>query len=236
MPWDPHRYLQFGDHRTRPAVDLLARVPAEQPALVYDLGCGPGNSTRLLVERWPESEVVGVDSSEPMLAAAREQVPQAGYLQADLGTWQPDRTASVVFSNATLHWLDDHPKLLPRVVSWVAPGGFLAVQMPRNFGSPSHRMAAEPRRGPRWRDRLASRVRVDPVASAERYYELLSPICQWVEVWETEYLHVLGGAGSGGRLAARHAARPAPRTTRCCGALRVPRRVQRPRLFSPRPP
>ena len=110
MPsWDPSQYLKFTDHRLRPALDLMARIALEAPRSIYDLGCGPGNITRLLVERWPGGRVVGVDSSADMLAQARQEAPGVAFEQADIAHWSPPAPADLLFTNATLHWLDDRP-------------------------------------------------------------------------------------------------------------------------------
>ncbi|HEX2369318.1 MAG TPA: methyltransferase domain-containing protein [Acidimicrobiia bacterium] len=193
MPWDPTSYLRFGGPRTRPAIDLLDRVPAVEPAVVYDLGCGPGNSTALLTERWPKAGVVGVDRSEAMLGEARGRVAGASFVLGDLATWEPDRPGDVVFSNATLQWLDHHERLLPRVVSWVAPGGVLAVQMPRNYHSPSHMAVGEVAAFPRWSGLLEGVARKDPVAEPAVYLDLVGPLVDSIDLWETEYFHVLEG-------------------------------------------
>jgi trans-aconitate 2-methyltransferase len=174
-------------------VDLLDRVPPVQPALVYDLGCGPGNSTALLTDRWPEATVVGVDRSEAMLAEARDRVPQASFVSGDLETWEPDRPGDVIFSNATLQWVDHHELLFPRAVSWVAPGGVLAVQMPRNYHSPSHRAVGEVSASPRWAGLLEEVLREDPVAEPPVYIDLVGPLVDSIDLWETEYFHLLEG-------------------------------------------
>ncbi len=195
MPtWDPRQYLKFSDHRLRPALDLFAQVQAERPQVVYDLGCGPGNITRLLSERWPAARIVGVDSSREMLDRARTQAPGVEFLQADILHWSPPAPADVLFSNATLHWLDDHARLLSRLMSHLAPGGVLAVQMPCNRDAPSHLlMEAAAADGP-WRAQL-SQVRpvLGSVESADAYYRILAPLAGRIDIWETEYLHVLEG-------------------------------------------
>ena len=191
--WDPAKYLEFAGHRLRPALDLLARVPATAPAVVYDLGCGAGNVTRLLVERWPGAAVTGIDGSAAMLAAARAAAPAVTWLQADIGAWRGSRPADVVFSNAALHWLDDHARLFPRLVSGLAPGGTLAVQMPRNHGAPSHtEMVAAAEAGP-WRERLRPALRTRPVAGSAVYHDILTSHVSRLDIWETEYLHALDG-------------------------------------------
>src|SRR6266508_567907 len=137
--WDPNLYLKFTDHRLRPAIDLMSRVPLAEARVIYDLGCGPGNVTRLLRERWPRGQFVGVDASPDMLAKAKS-IPDITWQQSDLATWRADTPADLVFSNATFHWLDDHHLLFPHLLQQVAPGGFLAIQMPRQHLNPSHQI------------------------------------------------------------------------------------------------
>lgn len=193
MTWEPERYLTFGDQRTRPAYDLLARVPLENAARVADLGCGPGNSTTLLAKRWPEAAIVGVDNSPEMLAQARATGIRATWVDADIAAWTPDHPLDLIYSNAALHWLGDHATLLPRLMSQLRAEGVLALQMPRNRAAPSHTLLRETAgRGP-WADRLAGTLDRQPVAAPEWYYDLLSPYAQAPDVWETEYLHALEG-------------------------------------------
>lgn len=195
MPsWDPQTYLKFADHRLRPALDLMAQIPLADPHVVYDLGCGPGNVTRLLAERWPAAAVAGVDSSPEMLAQARADAPGLILLQADIARWSPTTPADLLFSNATLHWLDDHPRLLPRLMGELAPGGVLAVQMPRNGDAPSHQLIAAAAADGPWQARLAGlRPVYGSVESAAAYYRILAPLARRVDIWETEYTHVLEG-------------------------------------------
>jgi len=193
MSWHPERYLAFGDERTRPAADLLARVPLAAPARIADLGCGPGNSTALLVERWPAAEVLGIDSSAAMLAKAAASGLEASWLKSDLAAWNPDGPYDLLFSNAALHWLPDHARLLPRFLGHLRPGGVLAVQMPRNFEAPSHALLREVARAGPWAERLARCLEHEPVAAPEWYRDLLAPLTEALDIWQTEYLHVLEG-------------------------------------------
>jgi trans-aconitate 2-methyltransferase len=191
--WDPDRYLTYADERGRPFADLLARVGAEHPTDVVDLGCGPGNLTRLLAARWPGARVRGLDSSAEMVAAARRDVPEVSFEVADLRDWAvSDDQADVVLSNATLQWLPDHLALLPALADRVRPGGWLAFQVPGNFEQPSHTI----------RDELAGRepyaahtrgVAVPSSHEPEHYLDALIGCGLEVDAWETTYFHVLTG-------------------------------------------
>jgi trans-aconitate 2-methyltransferase len=193
MPWDPAQYLKFADHRLRPAIDLLNRIDVAAPAQIYDLGAGTGNVTRLLKSRWPQARVTGVDESEEMLAKARQALPDLAWQRADLATWRPPSPAEVIYSNAALHWIDQHELIFPALFSAVAPGGVLAVQMPSNFSAPSHTAIAEAaRRGP-WARRLQPLLRPPPVNEADFYFGLLAPLAANVDIWQTEYLQALEG-------------------------------------------
>ena len=193
MTWQPERYLAFADQRTRPALDLLARVPLAHPARVADLGCGPGNSTALLAQRWPEAAVIGVDSSPEMLAQARVSGVRATWIDADIGGWTPDRPLDLIYANAALQWLGEHAVLLPRLLGRLRADGVLAVQMPRNFEEPSHALLRETARSGPWADRLTGTLERPPVAAPAWYHDLLAPHAAALDIWETEYLHVLAG-------------------------------------------
>ncbi len=195
MPtWDPREYLKFADHRLRPALDLLAQIPLDDPRTVYDLGCGPGAITRLLAKRWPGAAVAGIDSSPEMLVRASQEAPNVTFLQADIAQWSPPAPAHLLFSNATLHWLDDHRRLLPRLMAQLASGGVLAVQVPCNRDAPCHLLIDEAASDGPWKP-LLSQVRpiYRSVESPQAYYQILAPLARRVDIWETEYLHVLEG-------------------------------------------
>ena len=191
--WDPAQYLKFAAPRFRPAMDLLARVTVEAPKTVYDLGCGAGNVTRLLAQRWPDARVVGVDDSAEMLAQAAKEAPGIVWQCQSIANWAPDRAADLIYSNAALHWLPNHQALFRRLMGCLTPGGVLAVQMPRNFSEPSHALIRETVAGGRWCDRLAPLVQPSPVAAPEYYYDLLAPLAAELDMWETQYQHVLEG-------------------------------------------
>jgi trans-aconitate 2-methyltransferase len=195
--WDPQQYDVYADERSRPFHELLARVPAKAPRQVVDLGCGNGALTATLVERWAEASVLGVDSSAEMLAdaAGRELRGRLAFQLGGIEGWQPSRALDVLVSNAALQWVPEHGDLLGRLVGWLAPGGFLAFQVPGNFGFPSHTILAELCRSPRWSGRLGALTgRGAAVLEPAGYLDLLATLGCQVDAWETTYLHVLSGA------------------------------------------
>ncbi|KAA1058086.1 methyltransferase domain-containing protein [Azospirillum argentinense] len=193
MPWDPEQYARFESWRRRPAHDLVAALPSLTPRTVVDLGCGAGQLARLLAERWPETEVLGVDNSPAMLERARTTPSGVRWLQADLRDWRPDQPVDLLISNAALQWLDGHERLFPDLLRALAPGGVLAVQMPRNFDAPSHRLLYETAADGPWAERLAPVLRTAPVHAPDVYYGWLAALTRRLDLWETEYLQVLEG-------------------------------------------
>jgi len=196
--WDPQTYLAFGADRSRPFFDLLAQVGAESPEYVVDLGCGPGNLTTTLCERWPAARVHGVDASAEMVARAEEAREQGGFGDrlsfevADLREWRPPRPVDLLLSNATLQWVPDHLDLLADLVGRLSPGGWLAFQVPGNFGGPSHRLLANLAADPRFASHtgeVAWPASHDPVDYLTRLHGLGTR----AQAWETTYLHVLQG-------------------------------------------
>ena len=193
MAWDPAQYLKFAGPRLRPAIDLLGHIETAAPGFVYDLGCGAGNVTRFIAERWPQARIVGVDGSAEMLARARADLPQIEWQQADLATWRPPQMPDVIYSNAALHWIEDHAPVFVALFNSLAPGGIFAVQIPRNFGAPSHTSMGEAARMGPWRAKLEPLLRPAPVEPPDFYYNLLAPLAAKLDIWETEYLQVLDG-------------------------------------------
>jgi trans-aconitate 2-methyltransferase len=197
--WDPTSYLRFAGERARPFAELLARVGAESPRVVVDLGCGDGSATAALAQRWSEAQVTGVDSSPSMLAAAAASaVPgRLDFLAGDLRDWSPDRPVDVLVSNAALHWVPGHGALLTRWAGQLAPGGWLAVQVPGNQAGPTHALLAALVAAPRWAARLAPGEDsvLDPAAvlTPAGYLDVLTAAGLTADVWETTYLHVLTG-------------------------------------------
>jgi trans-aconitate 2-methyltransferase len=194
LSWDPGRYLDFADQRLRPALDLLARIDLSHPETVVDLGCGAGNVTAYLKQRWPGAGVTGVDNSPEMLNAARAVSAAIKWESGELAGWRPARPVSIIYSNAALHWADNHAELFPRLAGFVERGGVLAVQMPRQNGAPSHQAAFQLARTARWKGRLTGLLRESPVAGPEQYYDWLVPHVAAVDIWEAEYLQIMTGA------------------------------------------
>jgi trans-aconitate 2-methyltransferase len=192
MTWNPQQYLAFEDQRLRPALDLLARIPLESPESIVDLGCGTGNVTALLKQRWPNADITGVDNSPEMLAKARN-IEGIRWAEADVASWSPLESVDLIFSNATLHWIADHSRLFPRLMEVLKPKGILAVQMPRNFDAPSHTLIRDIAASGPWQGSLQPVLGKAGVLSPADYYEILSPCEGSLELWETEYLHILEG-------------------------------------------
>ena len=196
MPsWDSVQYLKFEDARTRPAAELLARLPLTAAELVVDLGCGPGNSTELLRARWPAAELVGVDNSADMLQRARQVLPDVRFEQADVREYRSARPCDVLFANAVLQWVPDHAQLLPQLFSQLRAGGVLALQMPDNWEEPSHRSMRALAAAYGLSDSQVN-ARGD-VQAPERYYDLLAPdAANDVDIWRTRYEHVMPDAAA----------------------------------------
>src|SRR5215468_358362 len=192
--WSAQQYLKFEDERTRPPRDLLAQVPLQRPRRVVDLGCGPGNSTELLIARYPDSDVIGLDSSPDMLRQARERLPGRSFVQADIATWNPDSETDLLFANAVFQWLPGHTAVLRRLVSSLPQGGVLAVQMPDNTQEPALALMREAAESGPWAGGRALReASRDDLPKPEAYYDLLKPVCTHVDVWHINYNHVMSG-------------------------------------------
>ncbi|MFT3834642.1 MAG: trans-aconitate 2-methyltransferase [Micropruina sp.] len=195
MQWDPAQYVRYADERARPFHELLARVGADRPRLVVDLGCGPGTLTATLAQRWPEAEVVGIDSSAEMIGEANALAGER--LRFALGRvedWHPRVRPDLIVSNATLQWVPGHRELLGEWARALPADGWLAFQVPANFGAPSHVLMRELAESTRWRQRLDGVLRHgDAVASPEQYARLLLDAGLLADVWQTSYLHVLPG-------------------------------------------
>ncbi len=194
MDWSAKQYTAFEDERTRPVRDLLAAVPGRATTAV-DLGCGPGNSTEMLLQRFPSAIVTGLDSSPDMIQAAQARLPQLRFRVADIATWDETGPFDAILANAVLQWLPDHAGLLPRLTTKLAPGGSLAVQMPDNLNEPAHRLMREVAADGLWAAKLADAAGArEAMGTPGWYYGVLRPHCARVDVWRTTYHHPLAGA------------------------------------------
>jgi trans-aconitate 2-methyltransferase len=192
--WNARQYLKFEDERTRPPRDLLAQVPLQSARRVFDLGCGPGNSTELLVQRFPQAEVIGLDSSPDMLRQARERLPGCVFLEADLATWRPPARTDLLFANAVFQWVPDHPAVLRRLLEALPRGGILAVQMPDNTTEPALALMREVAASGPWAAPLAHAAAArDDLPTPADYYDLLRPLSTHIDIWHTVYNHVMAG-------------------------------------------
>ena len=212
--WDPGQYHKFSDHRRRPALELLARTPPADPGLAVDLGCGTGEITRLIAERWPGAAVQGVDRSPDMLARARAgdaagtvsgnggkgEAAEVEWIEADITAWSPGSPPGLLYANASLQWVDGHEELFPRLFRSLAPGGVLAVQMPLSREARSHRLMHEvlagggPDGAPLGTESLRREIARRWVLDPAEYFDLLTAAgAARLDVWTTEYLQALGG-------------------------------------------
>jgi trans-aconitate 2-methyltransferase len=194
MPaWDPQQYARYSDERSRPFFDLTGRITSRQPSYVVDLGCGSGELTASLADRWPGARVDGVDSSPSMLEKAAPFADRVRFSRGDIAAWSPDAPVDVLVSNAALQWVDGHLQLLPRLVEFLAPEGVLAFQVPGNFEFPSHTLLRDLRQSPRWKALLGENsVRLGSHDPAD-YLDVLAGAGCEVDAWETTYLHILQG-------------------------------------------
>jgi trans-aconitate 2-methyltransferase len=197
MSWSAAEYLKFEQERTRPVRDLVARIPKADVASAADIGCGPGNSTEVLRERYPAAHIVGMDSSLDMIEAARKRLPDIAFEVADIRKWRAERAFDVILANAVLQWIPDHETLAPMLIGRLAARGALAVQVPDNLDEPSHWLMREIAASGPWAAKLADAA----VARAERhgaewYFRLLRAHAAHVDVWRTAYYHPLAGAAA----------------------------------------
>lgn len=193
MDWDPRQYGRFADERARPFLDLVTRIGASEPRRVVDLGCGSGNLTALLAERWPKAQVEGIDSSPEMIEAAPAG-ERLSFRVGDVASWTPEPDVDVIVSNATLHWVPTHRSLLAGWAAVLPVGGWLAFQVPGNFDSPSHTLMRTIAASPQWASSLGDVLpHADAVGPPTEYAGLLLGAGLEVDAWETTYVHVLPG-------------------------------------------
>ena len=193
MTWSAAQYVKFEAERNRPIFDLLERIPDTEIRTAIDIGCGPGNSTELLKARVPAARVMGIDSSNDMIAAACKRLPDIDFQVADIASWQVEQPVDLILANAVLQWLPDHEALFPRLIGMLNPGGVLAVQMPDNLDEPSHRLMREAAADGPWAGKLSGAAGSRAVRRpAEWYYGLLKDLAL-VDLWRTTYYHRLEG-------------------------------------------
>ena len=190
--WNSKQYLKFKNERTQPAIDLVNRIQLENPSKIVDIGCGPGNSTQVLAARFPNAKILGIDSSESMIEAARKQYPELEFRVCDAAN---DLAAlgndfDLVFSNACIQWIENHKRLLPSMMGLLKSGGILAVQTPMNYGEPIHKLIQEVTASPKWRA-LFPNPRIFFNLTQEEYYDLLSEISPDFSMWLTTYMHIM---------------------------------------------
>jgi trans-aconitate 2-methyltransferase len=189
--WNAEHYLKYGDERTRPAADLAARIRIDRPVAIADLGCGPGNSTRILRDRWPQAEIIGIDNSRQMIEAAKRTYPDQTWLLADVSQWTSSGPVDLIYSNAALQWLPHHGVLLPRLLGMAAAGGALAFQIPSGTYATVRTLIHDVSNLPAWSERMNAPRNALTIQSPAFYYDALVKISTELDIWETEYCHVL---------------------------------------------
>lgn len=196
MPkWDADLYLKFASERTQPAIDLISRISLA-PSRIIDLGCGPGNSTAMLRQRWPDAEIIGLDNSREMIKAASQTHPDWAWVEGDIATWTATVPFDLVFSNAALHWVPSHAEVIPHLLKQVRAQGALAIQMPAHFRSPVHELMIEIAKDPAWQASMENAIHAIKVERPAFYYDLLHSHASKLDLWETEYIHVMNSPAS----------------------------------------
>lgn len=192
MPtWDANLYLKFAKERSQPSLDLISRINLADPRRIIDLGCGPGNSTAMLRQHWADSDITGLDSSAEMIDAAIKAYPAEKWILANAASWIADKPFDLVFSNAALQWLPNHESLFPHLISQVTFGGALAIQLPAHYQSPLNQITLEVSRNRSWSEQMELPRNALTEKTPSFYYEVLQPLSTMLEIWETEYYHIL---------------------------------------------
>jgi trans-aconitate 2-methyltransferase len=193
IDWNPDLYLKFRSERTQPAMDLISRVNHVKPGAIIDIGCGPGNSTQVLANRWPKAWITGLDRSAAMIRKARQDYPDQEWIVADALTYASDLPYDLVFSNAAIQWIPDHERLLRIFHGLLSPHGTLAVQLPLFWDMPLGKLLHGISRADRWRRKTEGVYELFTMHEASFYYDRLSALFPSVEIWETHYIHIMDG-------------------------------------------
>jgi trans-aconitate 2-methyltransferase len=191
--WNPELYLRYENERTLPSRDLISRIAVTNPSDIIDMGCGPGNSTRVLRERWPGARILGLDNSPDMIRKAKEAYPRGQWILADAAVWKPDRKCDIVFSNATLQWIPGQEIVIRTFFDALNSSGALAVQVPADDGSPLRRAVLRVAGTGDWKDRMEGCDRRIAYHDETYYYDQLSPLARRIEIWNTTYFHRMAG-------------------------------------------
>ena len=196
IQWDSQLYLRYERERTQPSIDLASRIDLDSPAAIIDLGCGPGNSTRVLRERWPAAHITGLDSSTAMIEKARQTSDAIDWRIGDIQTWYEPNRFDLIFANASLHWIDDHESLTKRLLESAKPSGVFAFQMPALYNQPVAQAIHDVSESPAWKShRLSDRYTLRTHTPGE-YYDWLAPLSKQLQIWETVYFHELANHGA----------------------------------------
>ena len=190
LDWNSAQYLKFVKERTQPSLDLISRIKIENPAKIIDIGCGPGNSTNALYEKFPNAEIVGLDNSNDMLEKARNKYPFICFMEFDAAceNWNIGKDYDIVFSNACIQWVPDHYTLLPKMMSVLKKGGIMAVQMPIQRDEPIRKIIAQVISTDKWKHKLEFKRTLN-MLSDEKYFDILSELSDDFNIWTTTYFH-----------------------------------------------
>ncbi|MBI9088403.1 MAG: methyltransferase domain-containing protein [Desulfobacterium sp.] len=189
--WQPDLYMQFKSERTQPSIDLVAKIDQVAPKTIIDMGCGPGNSTRILANRWPESKIIGIDSSAAMIEKAKQEYPNQEWQMANASTYESAMKFDVVFSNAVIQWIPNHEHLFTKFHALLSNDGVVAVQIPQFWDMPLGKIIENIATATRWKDQTGGVSTLFTIHDYSFYYDILSNLFNSIEIWETHYLHVL---------------------------------------------
>jgi len=189
--WNPNLYLKFDKERTQPSIDLVSRIIFNSPSRIIDIGCGPGNSTQVLVQRWPDSEIIGIDNSPAMIEKAKKDYPNQDWQLLDAGTDEIAGKFDIIFSNATIQWIPDHANLLKKFHNMLFDNGVLAVQIPLFWDMPLGKSIANIAENRRWKSETQDVTSLFTIHDSSFYYDILSDLFHSIDIWETDYIHIL---------------------------------------------